>query len=133
VLIVFAANVFLAKPPIDSLLFAIALAVGLSPELLPAIVSVTLATEARRMAARGVIVRRLEAIENLGSMEVLCTDKTGTLTEGVMQLDAALNARGAPSPRALRAAVVNATLRRGLDNPLDQAIIKRGRLDGVDV
>lgn len=69
VLIIFAANVFLQKPPIDALLFAIALAVGLTPELLPTIISVTLAQGAQRMAASGVIVRRLSAIENLGNME----------------------------------------------------------------
>ena len=68
---------------IETLLFSVALAVGLSPELLPAILSVNLARAARKMASGGVIVRRLSAIENLGSMDVLCTDKTGTLTEGV--------------------------------------------------
>ena len=72
------------RPAIESLLFAVALAVGISPELLPVIVSVTLAAGARAMARRGVIVRRLEAIEGLGSMDVLCTDKTGTLTAGAM-------------------------------------------------
>ena len=82
VVIVLAINIFLAKPPIDSLLFALALAVGLAPELLPAIISITLAHGAQQMAKRGVIVRRLNAIENFGSMDVLCTDKTGTLTEG---------------------------------------------------
>ena len=82
VVIVLAVNLFLAKPPIDSLLFALALAVGLTPELLPAIISITLSHGAQRMAKRGVIVRRLNSIENFGSMDVLCTDKTGTLTEG---------------------------------------------------
>ena len=85
VLFVLIVNQLLGRPWIESLLFAVALAVGLSPELLPAIVSVTLAHGARAMAARGVIVRHLEAIENLGSMDVLCTDKTGTLTEGEMR------------------------------------------------
>src|SRR5206468_12135250 len=82
VLFVLTVNLLLGRPAIESLLFAVALAVGLSPELLPAIVSVTLAAGARDMGRRGVIVRRLEAIENLGSMDILCTDKTGTLTEG---------------------------------------------------
>ena len=85
VVAVLAINIFVAKPPIDSLLFALALAVGLTPEMLPAIVSITLSRGARRMARLGVIVRRLNAIENLGSMDVLCTDKTGTLTAGVVE------------------------------------------------
>jgi len=77
VLVVFAANVFFTKPVIDSLLFAVALAVGIAPEMLPAIINITLAIGAQAMAKRGVIVRKLEAIENFGSMDVLCTDKTG--------------------------------------------------------
>ncbi|HET8697356.1 MAG TPA: magnesium-translocating P-type ATPase, partial [Gammaproteobacteria bacterium] len=131
VLAVFAANVFLARPPVDSLLFAIALAVGMSPELLPAIISVTLATGARDMAKHGVIVKRLSAIENLGSMDVLCTDKTGTLTAGALRLDAAVNALGEPSAEVLRDACVNAALETGLANPLDEAIRARGDADGV--
>ncbi|TJW26062.1 MAG: hypothetical protein E5W83_39245, partial [Mesorhizobium sp.] len=83
----FFANLMLHRPLIESLLFSLALAVGLTPELLPAIISVTLSSGARTMAANGVIVRRLDAIENLGSMDLLCTDKTGTLTEGVIHLD----------------------------------------------
>ncbi|HET7220420.1 MAG TPA: HAD-IC family P-type ATPase, partial [Vicinamibacterales bacterium] len=83
VLVVFVAHMFRGRPPAETLLFAIALAVGLSPELLPAILSVNLARGATMMARAGVLVRRLSAIENLGSMNVLCTDKTGTLTEGV--------------------------------------------------
>ena len=132
-LAVFAANVFLDRPPVDSLLFAIALAVGMSPELLPAIVTITLAQGARQMAARGVIVRRLAAIENLGSMDLLCTDKTGTLTEGVLKLDGALDADGKPSHAALEAALLNASLQTGLANPLDQAIVAAGSEQKVDI
>ena len=91
VVLVLAINIFLAKPPIDSLLFALALAVGLTPELLPAIISITLSHGAQQMAKHGVIVRRLNAIENFGSMDLLCTDKTGTLTEGAVRLDGALD------------------------------------------
>ncbi len=99
VVIVLAVNIFLAKPLMDSLLFALALAVGLTPELLPAIISITLSHGAQQMAKRGVIVRRLNSIENFGSMDVLCTDKTGTLTEGVVRLDGALDRRGSrPRP-----------------------------------
>jgi Mg2+-importing ATPase len=122
VVIVLAINIFLAKPPIDSLLFALALAVGLAPELLPAIISITLAHGAQRMAKRGVIVRRLNAIENFGSMDVLCTDQTGTLPEGVVHLDGALDVNGQSSTTVLRYAFLNASFQTGLDNPLDKAI-----------
>ena len=132
-LVVFAANIFLARPPVDSLLFAIALAVGMSPELLPAIVTITLSQGARQMASRGVIVRRLNSIENLGSMDILCTDKTGTLTEGVLSLDGALDIDGRQSVEALHAACLNANLQTGLKNPLDEAIVASGRRTGIDV
>jgi Mg2+-importing ATPase len=116
----------LGRPTIESLLFAVALAVGLSPELLPAIVSVTLAHGARAMAARGTIVRHLQAIENLGGMDVLCTDKTGTLTEGTIVLQAAVDPGGTPSAEVLRLAWLNATLEAGIDNPLDAALVSAG-------
>ena len=122
VLLVFAANVFLERPPLESLLFALALAVGISPELLPAIIEVTLAQGAREMAAHGVIVRRLNAIEDFGSMDVLCTDKTATLTEGVLALASACDPGAAPSEAVLRAAWLNASLQTGLASPLDEAI-----------
>ena len=123
---VFAINVFGAKPPIESLLFAIALAVGLAPELLPAILSITLSRGAQRMAERGVIVRRLNAIENFGSMDILCTDKTGTLTLGVVKLDGAVGADGSPLDDVLRLALLNAALQTGMANPLDEAILAAG-------
>jgi Mg2+-importing ATPase len=122
VVAVLAVNIFLAKPPIDSLLFALALAVGMAPELLPAIISITLAHGAQKMAKRGVIVRRLNSIENFGSMDVLCTDKTGTLTEGIVRLDDALDVNGNPSAVVLRYAYLNAHYQTGLNNPLDEAI-----------
>ncbi|MGC8785961.1 MAG: magnesium-translocating P-type ATPase [Anaerolineae bacterium] len=123
VLVVFAVNVFFAKPVVDSLLFAIALAVGLAPELLPAIISLNLSQGAQTMAKEGVIVRRLASIENFGSMDVLCTDKTGTLTEGVVQLDGALDIHGQPSEQVFRYAYLNAYFQTGLANPLDEAIL----------
>jgi Mg2+-importing ATPase len=134
VLGVFAINVILAKPPIDSLLFAIALAVGIAPELLPAIISINLSKGAQNMAQRGVIVRRLNAIENLGSMDTLCTDKTGTLTEGVVHLDGALDIQGHPSDDVLRWAYLNAAFQTGLANPLDEAILAQPHPDttGMD-
>jgi P-type Mg2+ transporter len=123
VLFVLTINLLYGRPLTSSLLFAVALAVGLSPELLPAIVSVTLSAGARAMAKRGVIVRRLEAIENLGSMDILCTDKTGTLTEGTIVLEAALDADGIPSSDVAEHAALNAGLQTGIDNPLDAAIV----------
>lgn len=123
VILVFAANVFFHKPVIDSLLFSVALAVGIAPEMLPAIISLTLGIGAQEMAKRGVIVRKLEAIENFGSMDVLCTDKTGTLTLGVVRLDGALDPEGQPSEEVLRLAYLNAQFQTGLTNPLDEAIL----------
>ncbi|KQZ21706.1 magnesium-translocating P-type ATPase [Mesorhizobium sp. Root552] len=122
VILVFFANLLLHRPAVDSLLFSLALAVGLTPELLPAIISVTLARGARTMAGSGVIVRRLDAIENLGSMDLLCTDKTGTLTEGTIRLDGCLDADGAGSPQVRLWALLNATLQSGMANPLDEGI-----------
>ena len=126
VVVVLAANILLHRPTIDTLLFAAALAVGLSPELLPAILTITLSHGARAMAREGVIVKRLNAIENLGSMDVLCTDKTGTLTRGVIELDAAVDPHGENSAEVLRLAVLNARLQTGIRNALDDAVVARG-------
>ncbi|MGV3741633.1 MAG: magnesium-translocating P-type ATPase [Burkholderiaceae bacterium] len=123
VLAVLAVNVILHRATIDTFLFAVALAVGLSPELLPAIFSVTLARGSQKMASKGVIVKRLNAIENLGGMNVLCTDKTGTLTQGVIKLDGAVDADGNPDAKVERWAYLNASMQTGLSNPLDQAIV----------
>ncbi len=122
VLAIFAANVYFKEPILDSLLFSIALAVGLTPQLLPAIININLSRGSQIMAKNGVIVRRLESIENFGSMDVLCTDKTGTLTEGVVKLDAANDPQGQPSQAVLRLAYLNAAFESGLSNPLDEAI-----------
>jgi Mg2+-importing ATPase len=131
VLFVLTANLLLERPGIESLLFAVALAVGLSPELLPAIISVTLSAGAQRMSRRGVIVRRLEAIENLGSMDVLCTDKTGTLTEGTLMLSEALDVAGRTSPPVRHLAFLNAAFETGISNPLDAAIVATGDTAGL--
>ena len=133
VLIVLGINIFLAKPFLDSLLFSLALAVGLTPELLPAIISITLSHGAQKMAKRGVIVRRLNSIENFGSMDILCTDKTGTLTEGVVRLDGALDTQGQPSMSVLRYAYLNAHNQNGLNNALDDAIQKASQTAGLDI
>ena len=127
VLVVFAINVILRKPAVDSLLFAVALAVGVAPELLPAIISITLSKGAQSMAKRGVIVKRLASIENFGSMDVLCTDKTGTLTLGVVSLDGALDPQGNASDQVFLQAFLNARFQSGLANPLDEAILKHAQ------
>jgi Mg2+-importing ATPase len=122
VIAIFGINVFLQRPVVDSFLFALALAVGLTPELLPAVVSLTLARGARQMAASRVIVRRLNSIEDFGSMNVLCSDKTGTLTEGVVRLHAALDADGGASDELLLYAQLNAGFESGFPNPIDEAL-----------
>jgi len=126
VIVIFGLNVYLQRPVLDSFLFALALAVGLTPELLPAIISVNLATGARRMAERQVIVKRLVSIENFGSMNVLCSDKTGTLTAGKVRLDAALDTDGQPSEEVRQWATINATFQTGFANPIDAAIVEAG-------
>ncbi len=121
-LLVLALNILLQKPMVDSLLFALALAVGLAPELLPAIVTITLSAGARRLAAKKVIVKKLSAIQSLGEMDVLCCDKTGTLTEGIMHLSTAVDSTGKPSDKVLFYAYLNAVFESGFTNPLDTAI-----------
>ncbi len=119
---IFAFNVYLRRPVLDSFLFSMALAVGLTPQLLPAIVSINLAAGARRMAQLKVIVKRLSSIENLGSMNVLCTDKTGTITEGVVTLQSVNDLDGKESERALLYVYLNATFETGFMSPIDAAI-----------
>ncbi len=126
-----AANLLGHKPPIASLLFAVALAVGLAPEMLPAIVSVNLSRGAQRMADRGVIVRKLSAIENFGAIDVFCTDKTGTLTEGKAVIRGATDALGSPSPQALSLAYTNAKLQCGLPNPVDVSLLDRAKVEPI--
>src|SRR6185437_9556178 len=122
VVAIFAFNVYLHRPVLDSFLLALALGVGLTPQLFPAIISVNLARGAKRMAERQVIVKRLAAIENFGSMDVLCADKTGTLTEGLVSVHAALDAEGQESERVLFHAYLNAAYETGFTNPIDEAI-----------
>ena len=120
---IFVVNLVLARPLVDSALFSLALAVGLTPQLLPAIVTISLSQGARRMARKRVIVKRLDVIEDFGGMTVLCTDKTGTLTLGTVVLDAALGPNGQPSIEVGRLAYLNAHLQRGFSNPIDAAIV----------
>ncbi len=117
------------RPWLESFLFAVALAVGLTPELLPMIMSVTLSRGAMRMAAKKVIVKRLAAIHDLGSMDVLCTDKTGTLTEARIRLEQHLDPLGRSSERVLKLAYLNSYFETGLKSPMDEAILRHEDVD----
>ena len=131
VISIFVLNILVDKPVIDSLLFSIALAVGLTPQLLPAVISVNLSKGAKSMAEQGVIVRRLAAIENFGSMDLLCTDKTGTLTVGVVQLDHLYDPDGEEPDTIKELVWVNASFQTGMANPLDEAILRSLDLNDV--
>lgn len=126
---IFAVNVYLNRPIVESFLFSLALAVGLTPQLLPAIISINLAHGARKMASHKVIVKRLASIENFGSMNVLCCDKTGTLTEGKVVMHSALDAEGKTSKEVSLYAYLNAFFETGFSNPLDQAILHFGKVE----
>jgi P-type Mg2+ transporter len=113
------------RDPLQSLLFAVALAVGMTPEFLPMITSVTLSKGAVAMAHKNVIVKHLSAIQNLGSLDVLCSDKTGTLTSGTMSLDRVLDPFGNPSPHTLELASLNSKFETGIRSPLDDVILRQ--------
>ncbi len=124
VLFVFLVLILGRREPLQALLFSVALAVGLTPELLPMIVSVTLASGAVRMAAKKVVVKRLAAIENFGSMDILCSDKTGTLTTGEITVAGHLNLRGDDDDAVIRLAALNSRCQTGLRSPMDEAILR---------
>ena len=132
VLFVLTTSLALGRPPFESLLFAVALAVGLTPEFLPMITTVTLTQGAVRMARRNVIVRHLAAIEDFGSMDVLCSDKTGTLTTGEMVLAHALDPLGQPASRPFALAALNSFHETGIRSPLDVAILGHGATDAAE-
>ena len=123
VLVLLAASLAMHRPPFESLLFAVALAVGLTPEFLPMITTVTLAQGAMRMAREHVIVKHLSAIQNLGSIDILCSDKTGTLTSGTMHVEGSFDADGQPSKRPIDLARLNSEYQTGIRSPLDTAIL----------
>jgi len=129
VLFVVVTNVVFHRPFLESLLFALALAVGLTPELLPMVVTVTLANGARRLAGHRVIVKRLAAIHDLGAMDVLCTDKTGTLTESTIRLAGHVDHAGDNNEEVFRLAYLNSAFESGIRSPLDEAIISHQQLD----
>jgi P-type Mg2+ transporter len=131
VVAIFAINLVLARPLIESALFSLALAVGLTPQLLPAIVTISLSQGSRLMARERVIVKRLDAIEDFGAMSILCTDKTGTMTIGSVTLEAVLGLDGQPSEHARRLAYLNAHYQTGFANPIDDAILAAGSIDAT--
>ncbi len=122
-------NLLFHRPPLESFLFALALAVGLTPELLPMIVSVTLAHGAIRLSRKQVIVKRQSAIDDLGCMDVFCSDKTGTLTEARIELVREVDLVGQDSGTVLQIAQLNAAFETGLKSPLDEAILAAGKID----
>jgi Mg2+-importing ATPase len=125
VIFLIVASILRHRDAFQSLLFAVALAVGLTPEFMPMITSVTLSKGAVAMARKKVIVKHLSAIQNLGSLDVLCSDKTGTLTAGTMSLDRSLDPFGNPSQRALELAYVNSKFETGIRSPLDDVILRQ--------
>jgi len=114
---------------VEALLFAVALAVGLTPELLPMIITINLSRGAMAMSRKGVIVKRLSAIENFGSMNVLCTDKTGTLTENRIKLILNVNIEGDEDEKVFQYSFLNSNFQTGLKSPLDEAILKHKEVD----
>jgi Mg2+-importing ATPase len=116
-------SIALHRDPLQSLLFAVALAVGVVPEFMPMVTSITLATGAVRMARQRVIVKHLAAIHSFGSIDILCSDKTGTLTLGTMQLTSATDPNGVDDPRVLELAALASHFQSGIRNPLDDAIL----------
>lgn len=133
VVVIFIVNVVLDRPLIDSALFSLSLAVGLTPQLLPAIVGLSLAQGSKVIARHRVIVKRLNAIEDFGAMTALCTDKTGTMTAGEIRLGASLDLHGEPDPGLLRTASLNAKLQSGKVNAMDEAISRAAADAGTDI
>ena len=127
VLFVLLVNIAFHRPILESFLFAVALAVGMTPEMMPMIITVTLAQGARRMTKKKVLVKQLSAIEDFGSIEILCSDKTGTLTEGEIELDRHVDIQGKDDDSVLRFIYLNSFFQAGIKSPLDAAILKHER------
>ena len=124
VLFVLLVNLVLHRPLLESFLFSVALAVGMTPEMMPMIITVTLARGARRMTRKKVLVKQLAAIEDFGSIDILCSDKTGTLTEGEIVLDRHVDIQGRDDAEVLRLIYLNSHFEAGIKNPLDAAILR---------
>src|SRR5262249_44307403 len=132
VLFVFAVVGYRHGDALEALLFAVALAVGLTPEFLPMITTVTLTRGAVRMAKKKVIVKNLASMQSFGSVDVLCCDKTGTLTTGEMHLEAYVDPLGESSERPLLLAAINSFFESGIENPLDEALLRKAKNDPLD-
>ncbi|WP_297813773.1 magnesium-translocating P-type ATPase [uncultured Finegoldia sp.] len=122
--LIFVFNIVLNKSFLESFMFALALSVGLTPQMLPAIISVNLSKGAKRMSQKGVIVKKLNAIENFGSMTVMCSDKTGTITQGKVKLEKAIGIDGENSDYLKKLASINSYFQEGYKNPIDEAILQ---------
>ena len=127
VLFVLLVNIAFHRPILESFLFSVALAVGMTPEMMPMIITVTLAQGARRMTKKKVLVKQLAAIEDFGSIEILCSDKTGTLTEGEIELDRHVDIQGSDDDSVLRFIYLNSFFQAGIKSPLDDAVLKHQR------
>ncbi len=133
IIFVFSVSIYLKRDLIESLLFSIALAVGLTPEFLPMITTVTLAVGAVRMSRQKVIVKNLASIQNLGSIDILCSDKTGTLTTGEMVLEKYINIEEKSDENVLLLAYLNSFFQTGVKNPIDTAILQKTRMNPLDI
>lgn len=122
--LIFIFNIVLNKPFLESFMFSLALSVGLTPQMLPAIISVNLSQGAKRMSEQGVIVKKLNAIENFGSMTIMCSDKTGTITKGKVKLDSAIDYAGEKSDNLKTLSMINSYFQEGYKNPIDEAILE---------
>jgi len=120
--IILAVNIYFGRPLIDSLLFGLALAVGMAPELLPAIMTIAMSAGAKRMAQQKVIVKKLSSIQNLGEINLFCSDKTGTLTEGVLKVSSIVGIDGKENATAKELVFLNASFETGFANPIDEAL-----------
>ena len=133
ILFIFLFSIYLKRNILESFLFSVALAVGLTPEFLPMITMVTLSTGAVRMFHKKVIVKTLASIQNLGSIDILCSDKTGTLTLGEMSLEKSLDILGNPSEKVILLAYLNSINQTGIKNPIDEAILRKTNVNPLDI
>ncbi len=130
--VIFVVNISLGKPLIDSLLFGLALAVGMAPELLPAIMTIAMSHGAKKMAHQKVIVKKLSSIQNLGEVNLFCSDKTGTLTEGILEVQAVIDIDGNENSYTKQLAFLNAHFESGFANPMDEALTKMQNVSAED-
>lgn len=131
VAVILVLNLFTDKTVFDSIMFALAVAIGMTPQLLPAINTITLSYGAKKLSDKKVIVKKLNSIQNLGAMNILCTDKTGTITEGKLSIDGVFDIENNRSDDGLRLAYLNSKLQSGFKNPIDEAINKEAEKERI--